>query len=134
MMSLNSSDNIPFLLQKLHMCRSACAASTFLTPEEKSQWSKILTMEFMSSEESGSESGSGNEMGTRRKVFIQHPLSWRSNEANRMIESLDRKTLRRRSESAKEMCRCRRTGEASVHTTPPASAPAWAVADEHDDS
>lgn len=134
MMSLNSSDNIPFLLQKLHMCRSACAASTSLTPEEKSQWSKILTMEFMSSEESGSESGSGSEMGTRRKVFIQHPLSWRSNEANRMIESLDRKTLRRRSERAKEMCRCRRTGEASVHTTPPASAPAWAVADEHDDS
>lgn len=89
---------------------------------------KILELEFMSSEETGSESGSGAEMMERRKVFLVRPLNWRSVEANNYIESLDRKVTRRRSDRAKEMCRLRRTGLSSSRS-PPADSPAWALMD-----
>ena len=86
---------------------------------------KILTLEYMSSDESGSESGSGSEMMIRRKVFISRPLAWRTPEANSVMDSLDRKISRRRSERAKEMCRCRRTGMPSTRPSP--ENPSWAV-------
>lgn len=92
---------------------------------------KILTLDFMSSEETGSESGSGSEMMARRKVFLSRPLTWRSAEANNMMESLDRKVARRRSDRAKEMCRVRRTGLPSTRNSPNDrnDAIAWAVVD-----
>lgn len=90
---------------------------------------KILTLDFMSSEETGSESDSGNEAATRRKIFLSRPLSWRSPEANAFIESLDRKITRRRSARAKEMCRLRRVGPPSSRSPPGNDAPAWALND-----
>lgn len=91
---------------------------------------KILHLEFISSEETGSESGSGSEMMTRRKVFLSRPLQWRSPQANNIMESLDRKVSRRRSVRAKEMCRTRRTGVPSSRTTPKdCEPPAWAIVD-----
>ena len=92
---------------------------------------KILALDFMSSEETGSESGSGSEMDTRRKVFLSKPLTWRSPEANSIMESLDRKITRRRSERAKEMCRIRRSGLPSSRTPPLEIGPhaQWAVND-----
>ena len=92
---------------------------------------KILTLDFISSEETGSESGSETETTIRRKVFISRPLTWRSFEANNIMESLDRKVTRRRSDRAKEMCRARRTGVPSSRTSP-GSGPegvAWAITD-----
>lgn len=85
----------------------------------------------MSSEETGSESGSESEMATRRKVFLSRPLSWRSSEANSIMESLDRKTTRRRSDRAKEMCRMRRVGPPSARTIPDGveSSSPWAIID-----
>ena len=59
---------------------------------------KILMLDMMSSEETGSESGSGEEMGTRRKIFFSKPLGWRSREVTNYFESLDRKFERRRSQ------------------------------------
>ena len=87
-------------------------------------------LEFMSSEDSGSESGSETE--TANKVFLTRPLPWRSPAANSLMDSLDRKILRRRSERAKEMCRTRRIGQPSSRPTPmsPPSAAAWAIIDE----
>lgn len=91
---------------------------------------KILTLEFMSSEETDSESGSGSEMSGRRKIFTSRPLQWRSPQANTILQSLDRKILRRRSERAKEMCRARRIGEPSSRTSPKdCDPPSWAIVD-----
>ena len=60
----------------------------------------ILKLEFMSSEDTGSDSGSGSES---TKVFLTKPLPWRSPAANSIMDSLDRKIVRRRSDRAKEM-------------------------------
>ena len=87
---------------------------------------KILILDFMSSEETGSESGSGSEMTTRRRVFLSRSLPWRSPEATGVMESLDRKVERRRSERAKEMCRVRRSGPPSSRASP-SNASAWAL-------
>lgn len=92
---------------------------------------QILTLDFMSSEETGSESGSGSEMMMRRKVFLSRPLTWRSPEANNIMESLDRKITRRRSERAKEMCRIRRSGIPSNRASPKEpNPPAWSIVEE----
>ena len=83
----------------------------------------------MSTEESGSESGSGDEMTIRRKIFLSRPLSWRSPEANTYFESLDRKVERRRTARAKEMCRIRRVGPPSARDPPTDDTPVWALKD-----
>ena len=122
--------NFLLVLQKLRNRRSACTRSTALSTQEKEDAMKILTLEFMSSEETDSESGSGSEMSTRRKIFMSRPLQWRSPQANNIMLSLDRKIVRRRSERAKEMCRIRRTGEPSSRTSPKDyTPPAWAIVD-----
>ena len=92
---------------------------------------KILSLDFMSSEESGSESGSGAEMTTRAKIFVTKPVPWRSPEASSIMDSLDRKITRRWSDRAKEMCRTRRTGLPSVRPMPDDLPPEvlWAVND-----
>lgn len=119
------------VIQKLRNRHAACLASTSLTAQEKERLVKILNIDFMSSEDSGSESGSGLEMATRRRVFVLRSLSWRSPEANRMMDSLDRKVTRRRTDCAKEMCRVRRSGMPSDRTPPSdvTDAMTWAVVD-----
>lgn len=86
----------------------------------------------MSSEETGSESGSGSEMTTKVKIFLTKPVPWRSPEASTIMDSLDRKIARRRSDRAKEMCRTRRTGLPSTRLMPddlPSDVSSWAVND-----
>lgn len=104
-------------------------ASTSLSEAEKEKILKILLLEFMSSEETGSESGSGAEMMTRRKIFLSRPLDWRSAEVKTYFESLDRKVDRLRSQRAKEMCRVRRVGPPSSRPCPP-DLPAWATMED----
>ena len=96
---------------------------------EKEKIFNILTLDYMSSEDTGSESGSGLEMATRHKVFLSRPLLWRSTEANNIMESLDRKTTRRRSDRAKEMCRTRRVGLPSDRAAPDEASSFWTIAD-----
>ena len=121
------------VLQKLRNRRSACTMSTSLSLQEKEDAMKILSLEFISSEETDSESGSGSEMTQRRKIFMSKPLQWRSPQANNIMQSLDRKIFRRRSERAKEMCRIRRTGVPSSRTSPKdCDPPTWAIVDIDD--
>ena len=112
--------------QKLHHRRSVCLVSTSLSQEEKERSLQVLTLDFMSSEETGLESGSDSET-PRNKIFLNKPLPWRSQAANNLMESLDRKIVRRRSARAKEMCRTRRIGEPSSRPMPENQPPAWAV-------
>ena len=106
---------------KVRNQRKACSVSTSLTAQEKERIMKILVLDFMSSEETGSESGSGSEMTTGRKVFLSRSLPWKSPEASGVMESLDRKVERRHSERAREMCRVRRSGLPSSRTGSPSS-------------
>lgn len=79
-----------------------------------------MTIDHISSEESGSE-GSDDEA----RVFIVRPLDWRSPEAQAVIDSLDRKASRHRSERAKEMMTRRKTGAPSSRMCP--ESPKWAI-------
>ena len=96
-----------------------------MCPQEKAKYIKILTLDFISSEETGSESGSDEEM-TKKKIFLRNIIPWRSSEVNSMMECLDRKTARRRTERAKEMCRVRKQGLLSTRPMPDGF-PEWAV-------
>ena len=106
---------------------NACITSTAITAEEKNEAMKILTVDFMSSEETGQESAeSDNERAPPVTIFKIHPLPWRSDRANSIMTTMDRKAKRRSSDRAKEMCRKRCNGDPSTRQ-PPSSAPAWAV-------
>eukprot|EP00731_Ephydatia_muelleri_P014539 Em0008g259a len=110
-----------------HSRMNACTTSTAITAEEKNEATKILTVNFMSSEETGQETaGSDNERVPPATIFKLRPLPWRSDRANSIIASMDRKAQRRSSDRAKEMCRKRYNGDPSTRQPPP-SAPAWAV-------
>lgn len=85
------------------------------------------------SEETGSESGSGSQMTTRYKVFFfffYNHYNGSSPEANSITESLDRKIKRMRSEHAKEMCHILCTGLPSSRASPEENNPsAWDIVD-----
>lgn len=118
-------------MQKLQNRKVSLSGSTTLTQEQKEKFSAILQIEYMSSEESAEESGEDEHMGERLKVLLIHTLPWRNQIVNEMFQSLDRKTARKRTPRAAEMCRkrCRGTEPSSpsgTTTKPPPSCPAWA--------
>lgn len=87
-----------------YFIHSVCMSSTSLTDSDKETLMKVLLVEFMLSEETASESGSGEDMMTRRKIFLSKPLEWRSTEVMTYFASLDRKVDRPRSQREQEMC------------------------------
>ena len=64
--------------------------------------------------------------GHKKKKLIRHTLSWRSNEMQQVVVSLDRKIDRRRSARSKAMCLEIVEGGASSRTQPD-NAPDWAI-------
>ena len=75
----------------------------------------VLTADFMSSEESNAEDlpaeedpassdESNQEVLATAKNLIKHKVPWRSQELQRIVDSLDRKLYRRRGDRAKAMC------------------------------
>eukprot|EP00731_Ephydatia_muelleri_P005395 Em0002g1571a len=100
--------------------------------EQKEKFSAILQIEYMSSEESAEESGEDEHMGERLKVLLIHTFPWRNQSVNEMFQSLDRKTARKRTPRAAEMCRKRVPWGAEPSSPygttakPPPSCPAWA--------
>lgn len=90
----------------------------------------------MSSEESEEElvqqnesSGSEEEdepQKISKKVFKIHPLSWRSDGFTNLLESLDRKHMRKISEKARSMIKERKDGEYLVCAAP-TDIPEWMV-------
>ena len=61
-----------------------------------------------------------------KKRLRRHRLPWRSQELQKIIESLDRKLERRRSDRAKAMCLEIRVGSDSQREVPN-NAPEWAI-------
>ena len=117
------------------MRKKVVKESSALTAEEKKRVSEILSLKWMSSEESASDSGQENTDDNsgddevhrpRVKVFLRKTIPWRSRTANSYMESLDRKAARRRGERASSMMRKRKTGAPSLREAP-TDAPAWAL-------
>lgn len=102
----------------------------------------MLKAEYMSSEESvmgdneerdgSSSSSSSDEDTTRdanarsRKRLIRHKIPWRSREFQQILESLDRKIDRQRSERSKAMCLSVEVGGDSGREKPD-TLPEWAT-------
>ena len=99
----------------------------------------VLTADFMSSEESNNEDSpaeqdpassdeSDQEVSATpkcRKMLTKHKVPWRSQELQRIIESLDRKLDRRRGDRAKAMCLDFTIGGDSTRPMPE-NVPEWA--------
>ncbi|CAH3192040.1 unnamed protein product [Porites evermanni] len=111
--------------------------STSLATEEKERYTKYMTVDYMSSEQSMSESeGENVENGyespdverPKKKVFSVSTLPWRSPELTQVMHSLDRKSMRRRSAKATNMLVERRRSGIISSRPAPDDADAYALA------
>ena len=60
----------------------------------------------------------------QKKVIVTSPLSWRSEQFHYILNSLDRKWLRRCSDRSKAMMKNRKIGQA-IDVSPPEGLPQW---------
>ena len=99
--------------------------------EKKRKLEEVLSIDYMSPEESVYESNSDDDhegQGRMAKLVVER-FEWRSDELTRELKSLDRKANRARSEWGKRMMVKREEGgfvANSLHCHPK-SAPAWAL-------
>ena len=113
----------------------ALKISGSITRETKDKIAPLLTADYMSSEESTyvESSDSDNDeveyVSTsdhqRKKKLVRHTLPWRSAELQRLIESLDRKIDRRRTDRSRSMCLKVVVGGESAREAP-SDIPDWA--------
>ena len=83
--------------------------------KDREKWEKILSTEFMSSEESDEE-------------FIKvRPLPWRSERSVSFLHSLDDKALKEKSPQARRQMKERKVGETSSRILPATHFPSWAI-------
>ena len=106
--------------QKLEERSASVAKMIFSDPKEKEKWSKIMTTELISSEESGSDAG--------EQVLIVHPLPWRSSKVDHMYRRLDKGALSLRSPQGRRQLKRRVAGTASTRPqTQVEGIPKWAI-------
>ena len=128
-----------FILQKAHARLRALNQSQTLDDAMKEKIRPVLTADFMSSEESNAEDLPAEEnpassdesdqevlvTARKRKSLTKHKVPWRSQELQRIIDSLDRKIDRRRGDRAKAMCLDFTIGGDSTRPIPE-NVPEWA--------
>lgn len=101
--------------------------STTLDVETKKKVEPLMKADYMSSDESITLSDqSDEEMPLKHRKFIKHVATWRSAEFQEIIDSLDRKINRRRSDKSKSMVIPVEIGEPSTRA-PPEECPDWAA-------
>ena len=101
------------------------------TAEKKRKLQEVLTIEYMSPEESVYElDNSDEESIPKLEKLVRHKFEWRSDELDREFQSLDHKADRARSQRAKRMMVPREEGDIIPETLHcyPKNAPAWALA------
>lgn len=126
-------------IQKAHARLRALNQLKTLDDTTKERIRQVLKAEFMSSEESAAENTSVEQASSSesdseqpsaaargKKKLIRHKLPWRSQEMQRVMESLDRKIERRRSDRSKGMCLEVVIGEDSCRAKPE-NLPEWAT-------
>ena len=107
--------------------------STTLDDETKKRVEPLLTVEYMSSDETAIEdsedddsAASDHDQTAKKKKLIKHKLQWRSQELQEIMKSLDRKVNRRRTPRGQTMCL--EVVEGRVSNRPkPDNIPEWAV-------
>jgi len=80
----------------------------------------------MGRESSGSEDDASEQIVKRKKKLIRRKLPWRSQEPQAVIENLNRKIERRRTDQAKAICLEIRV-DGNSERLAPHDAPEWAV-------
>lgn len=97
--------------------RAALQKSTVLTEFEKPELMKALVPELISSEDSDNDGS-----------FTVRPLPWRSDTANELHYSLDKKHVKRLSVKSRRMTSDRQRGLASDRAMPdPKTLPTWCL-------
>lgn len=88
-----------------------------MNEQQKQKWLTVMTNEFMSSEESGSDDD-----------IVTHALPWRSEYVTRMFLRIDAYNKERKSRQAIRQTKQRRPGSDSTRPCPIPEYPDWAVA------
>ena len=89
-----------------------------MTEESKDRWKRVLTKEFMSSEDSGTEI---LEDGSERNIMYVRRLPWRSVEVTTGLHCLDDKINKRKTKLATRQTLIRKEGDVSDRPKPIAS-------------
>ena len=99
--------------------------ATFSTSQEKQDWSQIMKIDVMSSEESGEEGG--------EEVIVSRPLPWLSANVTQFFRQLDDEGVKRKSPQAKRQMKTRKCGLPSTRPKPTTEAfPSWEFCDDED--
>ena len=104
--------------QKLEERIATLSKVKFTVPKDREKWEKVLTLELMSSEDSGME-----------EILVVRPLPWRSTRVDEMFDQLDKRIISGKSPRSRwQMKRCK-VGNFSKrpHCTSD-SIPKWAFA------
>ena len=88
-----------------------------VTDEIRQKWKQVMTIDFMSSEESGPDDD-----------IIVHPLPWRSSYVNTMFSKIDKFNQQLKTPQARRQMKNRRVGSVSTRKcVNSASIPSWAI-------
>ena len=71
--------------QKLEEHIAILSKVKFTVPKDREKWEKVLTLEVMSSEDSGMEED--------EEILVVRPLPWRSTRVDEMFDELDKKSF-----------------------------------------
>lgn len=99
-------------------------AGSYKDEGEKEMWRKIMTMDFMSSDESCIEEGD--------EVLVSKPLPWESGKVTHFKQALDDAALQEKSPLAKRQMKPRHRGMHSSRLKPSREYPSWAFAGQYD--
>ena len=113
--------------------------SSTTTEESKNKYFSILKIDYMSSDESASDTSASEadhddegsqtdeSSAPKRKMLLTKKLPWRSEHLEETLKNLDRKSQRKRSRRASSMLLKRRGTEIASARLAPIDAPRWAV-------
>ena len=93
-------------------------AGSYKDDGEKEAWKKVVTMDFMSSDESCTEED--------QDVLVSKPLPWQSERVAHFKQTLDEAALQQKSPLAKRQMKPRRKGMPSSRPQPCGDFPDWA--------
>ena len=107
--------------QKLEERIATLSKVKFTVPKDREKWEKVLTLEVMSSEDSGMEED--------EEILVVRPLPWRSTRVDEMFDELDKKILSGKSPRSRRQMKRRKVGNSSKRPRCTCdSIPKWAFA------
>ena len=89
--------------------------ATSIPETQRDLWMKIMSKEFMSSEESGEEM---LESGQKQSVLLVKSLKWRAPKVDRFFKQIDKKATKIKSKQSKQQSLPRVVGSESTRSQP----------------